>query len=698
MCLVGAGNIAAVHAKALTALPGIRIAAIVDPDLAAARRLAGGRSVYGSVAEALRDCGRFDAAHVMVPPDVHREAALPLLEAGCAVLLEKPLATSRRECDELAAAAGRSGAVLGVNQNFLFHPAFARLRREIAAGAYGRPRFVDCIYSVALRQLAARQFGHWMFRAPGNILLEQGIHPLSQVVSLAGPVQQVRAAAGPPVEIAPGAAFFPTMTATLSCASLPAQLRFAVGQSFPFWQVTVVCDDGVVVADLIANRCYAHGRTRWLDPLDQFFSGGRTASAMFGAALRNAGAYGLSTLRLTRADDPFFLSMKASIGAFYQALDAGGPPEADGAFGGALVAACEAIGDAAFGSARSGPSAPSVRRSPAEKPPAQVAVLGGAGFIGTHTVRRLLAEGRRVAVLGRSTRNLPAGLSDERVALHRGDIRDAEAVRRAIGEASVVINLAHGGGGASFEQVRAAMVGGAETVARACLAAGVRRLIHVGSISSLYLGPRPDLVTGSSPPEPRPEQRADYARAKALCDRILLEMHAREGLPVCILRPGLVVGEGSSPFHSGLGLFNNEQHCIGWNRGRNPLPFVLVQDVAEAIVLAAQAEAPIEGRSFNLIGDVRPSAQAYVAALAKATGRPLRFHPSLPFVVWTGELGKWCIKAAGGRRSPPPSRRDILSRGLSATFDCQDAKRALGWAPTGDPAVFARLAIDVHAR
>ena len=39
-----------------------------------------------------------------------------------------------------------------------------------------------------------------------------------------------------------------------------------------------------------------------------------------------------------------------------------------------------------------------------------------------------------------------------------------------------------------------------------------------------------------------------------------------------LVKAGVVVGEGGPPLHSGLGLFNNDQHCIGWNDGRNPLP------------------------------------------------------------------------------------------------------------------------------
>ena len=118
----------------------------------------------------------------------------------------------------------------------------------------GKPNFVDCVYNVPLRQLAARQFGHWMFAAPVNLLLEQAVHPLSQIAALAGTIRDVAVQAGPAIELAPGVAFHASLDASLDCADLPAQLRFAVGQSFPFWQVTVVCDDGVAVADILANR------------------------------------------------------------------------------------------------------------------------------------------------------------------------------------------------------------------------------------------------------------------------------------------------------------------------------------------------------------------------------------------------------------------------------------------------------------
>lgn len=691
--LVGAGYIARVHADALRTLKGVTISAVIDPNVDAAGRLAGaigGAAPFASIDDALA-ADAFDAAHVLVPPHLHAQVARQLLAARKPLLIEKPLAVSNAECEGIVEAASAAGVTLSVNQNFLHHPAFVALRRLVASGRIGTPSHVSCLYNVPLRQLAARQFGHWMFDAPGNILLEQAVHPLSLIVALAGDIGEMHAIAEPPLALAPGLAFRKSLTAVLGCARMPATLRFAVGQSFPFWQLTVVGDDGTAVADILANRCYCHARTRYLDAVDGALSSAATGFSVAAGGFRNLIDYALSTVKLKGRSDPFFVSMKSSIGAFHTALDTGKAPEADARFGAGLVSACERLGAIAFGT-----EAP-VPRPTRLAPPAtwDVAVLGGTGFIGTETVRTLVAAGLRVSVLARSGRNLPDVFDHPAVALFRGDIRDSGAVARAIGDARIVVNLAHGGGGDSYAAVRAAMLGGAEAIARHCLAKRVSRLVHVGSIASLYCGPSTSVITGATPPDPRAAERADYARAKADTDRMLLEMATHEGLPLVILRPGLVVGAGTPPLHSGLGFANNDQHCIGWNRGNNPLPFVLVRDVATAILGATRAQG-IDGRCYNLVGDVRMTAREFIGALAQSTGRPLRFHPQWPTVLWGAEVGKWAVKRIGGRRAPLPSRYDLLSRGLQAGFDCSDAHRDLAWQPESDRAQFIREAIDVH--
>jgi nucleoside-diphosphate-sugar epimerase len=139
-------------------------------------------------------------------------------------------------------------------------------------------------------------------------------------------------------------------------------------------------------------------------------------------------------------------------------------------------------------------------------------------------------------------------------------------------------------------------------------------------------------------------------------------------------------------------MFNNDQHCVGWNEGRNPLPLILVGDVAEAVAQSVTAESVV-GRAYNLVGNVRLDARTYFAALATRLGRPLQFHASNVLALYLAELGKWLIKRAAGRAAPLPSLRDLKSRGLVSRFDCTKAERDLNWSPVSNPDVFLDQAL-----
>lgn len=159
-----------------------------------------------------------------------------------------------------------------------------------------------------------------------------------------------------------------------------------------------------------------------------------------------------------------------------------------------------------------------------------------------------------------------------------------------------------------------------------------------------------------------------------------------------------MVGEGTSPFHSGVGLFNNEQHCIGWSSGRNPLPFVLVEDCADAIVCALKADVDVIGRADNIVGPIRLSAREYIAALASALHRPLAYHGRAVWRMHAVEIAKWLIKRAGGRSVPWPSARDLRSRGLLAKFDTSQTESVLKWRPQADRALFLERGISAPAK
>lgn len=130
---VGAGGFGAVWLRALAEEPSAELVALVDQDPAA---LLPGIPGYTDLDEALAASGA-EIAVVVVPPAAHREVAERCLAAGLPVLVEKPLAGTREDCEALIEAAERAGRQLAVSQNYRYRPVIETARRVLASGELG---------------------------------------------------------------------------------------------------------------------------------------------------------------------------------------------------------------------------------------------------------------------------------------------------------------------------------------------------------------------------------------------------------------------------------------------------------------------------------------------------------------------------------------------------------------------------------
>ncbi len=692
--LIGAGFISSVHADALAATPGVTLAAVIDPNLKAAERLAAARGAkaFASLADAVA-AGAIDRVHALVPPDLHYAVGKQAIEAGLPVLLEKPICVDSAQAKELIALAAAKNVTIGVNQNFMYHPALLKFLGDHKRGKFGRVRHVSLVCNVPLRQLDAGQLGHWMFRSPYNIILEQLVHPLSQLVRVAGTLDVTSAVAQPAKEIAPGLHFHRGFDVALRNDKTTAQLHMSFGENFPVWQMTVSGDDGNAMIDMFADTYVPQFRTRWMGQADGLISGTRVGLRQIGGALGGVLKYAGSQVKLHSRSDQFYVGIKNSVTAFHQAVSANRLPDVSAAIGLHLVELCERIGDLAVVSRELAQPLATLIGTGDPVPDYDVAVFGGTGFIGKHLVKQLLDANYRVGVIARNIAGLPAHFADPRVCLVRGDVTKRDDIARGIGSAKLVVNLAHGGASGARETIVDALVGSARTMGEVCLEKQVTRLVHIGSIAGLNLGDPDETITPQTPAETQGDERGDYSFAKAEADRALLVLHKTRGLPVTIQRPGVVVGAGTVPFHSGLGTFNNDQHCLGWNKGTNPLPFVLVEDTASAIVCALKATDEVNGRTDNIIGGMRLTAREYYAELVKHSGRPLKYHGQSLWFQQGVEIFKWLVKRIGGRNVNFPSMRDLASRGMVARFDTSDTERALGWKPVTDRTIFVERGI-----
>jgi nucleoside-diphosphate-sugar epimerase len=231
-------------------------------------------------------------------------------------------------------------------------------------------------------------------------------------------------------------------------------------------------------------------------------------------------------------------------------------------------------------------------------------------------------------------------------------------------------------------------------VAEACLAAGLKRLIYTGTIDSYYAGAKAGTITEATALDPHIKWRNLYARAKAASEEILWDLHQKKGLPVVVFRPGIVLGRGGSPFHWGIGMWSWNSICQIWGRGDHPLPLVLVQDVARALVTALDT-AEIDGEAFNLVGDVKVSARDYLNSMEQCAGVSFQKLPVPPWRFYVVDLGKWMVKRLV--RHPDqrrPSYRDWETRTQCARYDCTKARRLLNWSPVSDRDEFVRLGIQ----
>ena len=323
--------------------------------------------------------------------------------------------------------------------------------------------------------------------------------------------------------------------------------------------------------------------------------------------------------------------------------------------------------------ARAGPAAPTVL------------VLGGTGFMGRALVKRLLQDGVRVRALVRELSGRAGWLAHSGVEVVKGDFTDTASVMAALDGIEHVCHLARGSGPAWDDYLRLD-VEPTRRLADLCGARGIG-LYYTSSIAIYDGGRGGDLITESTPPSSASMRLNAYARAKVANERLLAELQRERGLNVVVFRPGIVIGSGGNPRHPGVGAWPDASTCRPWGGGRHRLPFVLVDDCADAMVRALRVPG-IAGESFNLVGDASLSGNGYLDALERIAGIRIKRSPLPAWRLFAQSVARWGIKGlAGGQVPPLPSYRYCEGLSCRASFGADLAKRRLGWLPARDPAV-----------
>lgn len=200
VAVIGVGHLGKHHARILGAMPDVELVAVVDTNQARAEEIAAANHTRALMRPGSL-LGKVDAVSIAVPTEQHLAVALPFLEAGAGVLVEKPMVRSLDEADTMMAAAAKSGAVLAVGHTERFNPAV-----EAARPMLRDPRFIE-----------VHRLGTFPERSLDiDVVFDLMIHDLDVVLSLVKSEVESIEAVGVPV-----------LTGRVDIAN--ARLRFANG-------------------------------------------------------------------------------------------------------------------------------------------------------------------------------------------------------------------------------------------------------------------------------------------------------------------------------------------------------------------------------------------------------------------------------------------------------------------------------------
>jgi len=320
-----------------------------------------------------------------------------------------------------------------------------------------------------------------------------------------------------------------------------------------------------------------------------------------------------------------------------------------------------------------------------------VLVTGAGGFLGSHVTELLVARGTRPRVLARPGEPLLGTPYEGTLDVHWADLTDRAALEAAVGGIDRIIHCAARTGpwGPQAEYWQTNVLG-LETLVEVALAAGVRRIVHVSSITV-----HGNDVRGTADEhapfrvEPNP-----YSRSKVAGEQLLERMIREKGAPVTIVRPGWIYGPRDTASFARLAEIIRTGRMIMMGSGENHLPLIYVRDAAQGILLASDAD-DAAGGAYLLVNDEPVTQREFIGAIARELGvrRPTRRIP-YGLGVMLGTLAETGARLTHRRQPPPVMRYGLQLLGGENRFSISRARRELGFSPRVDLAEGIRRSVE----
>jgi nucleoside-diphosphate-sugar epimerase len=284
-----------------------------------------------------------------------------------------------------------------------------------------------------------------------------------------------------------------------------------------------------------------------------------------------------------------------------------------------------------------------------------------------------------VRTIARPSSNTTA-LTNLGVEIIPGDLTDPATIRRAVEGVDMVIHCAaRVGDWGPVEDYRDVNVHALATLLEACRNRPLKKFIHLSSLG-VYAARH---HYGTDETAPLPESHMDgYTQTKLEAEKVVLEAHRRDGIPVVVLRPGFVYGPRDRAVLPKLidSLRRRRFNYIAG--GKYALNSIYVGNVVEAVLLGIDKPQAV-GQIYNLTDGEAVSKRRFIETLRTGLNLPPARPISVP--LWVARIvAAWLESSARKKNSPKPpklTQARLKFLGLNLDFSIEKAKRELGYKP-----------------
>jgi len=676
--IIGCGLNSDYHINFAREYDGAQIVGVVDLNIDKAKECTIKHKIpqYFNDLQSLVEHTKPEVLHIVTPPKTHYAVTKEAIELGLHVLIEKPLTLSAVEARDLYKIARIKGVILCPMHNHFFDPCMLKARALIDGGRVGRIINVESYYGLntridAFRQYPAPNVLPWLYSLPGGVFHDFMPHPLYVMLPYTGTTREIKVMERSHGELPQ--CISDELRILIEGEHCTGTIAFSFAAKPHFHFMRVYGTRGMVQVDFNTMTTVFH-------PLSGLPKAAQKVNYNVSESKQLLSATVSNVWNFLRGNLKPYHGMQNLIHRFYDSVNQKGevPVSQEDAL--RVLDAIDEITRQVKNTKLAFEPIISLKQEGVNKGLPKILVTGASGFLGKRLVEVLVQKGYPVRALVRKLSNTKK-LKACGVEIFYGDVADQESLRAAFLGVEVVVHAAADTVGTERDG-EWSTIRGTINVLDLCSQDGIRKLIYVSSCAVYGIADcrKGEIIREDGSLERFPEKRGFYSWSKLKADQIV-EKAIKEGkLPIISLRPGTIWGPGGDIFTPMMGFSLGEKLFAVIGNGKFVLPFVYIDNLAEAIVRGIENQGGAGG-VYNVVDTERITKRDYMNKLVKklypgATCLYIPYSFLYSAVYFQEKLFSWM------GRKPYLTRYRLNSSQKSILYDSSKLQKELGWIPS----------------